>query len=251
VNGLGIRFAVVAVRPCAAAALLLSLAGAVGLLAANPIVVQEPGRGPYAIVREAVSVTVGRSVSRVVGDYEFLYVRVYDSKDRLDPVLIDVPVIVRAQDIEPGRVLKIAQVQLAIGRNVYPPRDVLLLDHEAYEPVPWLPEGARIAMVSFSIPRQGLKPRFRARISYDQPHVDGADGAGLSTYLPLLPDYDQLQDVLHFKRDDFVVTFTALPEVSLRHDSVNAHVAKASPEMITVHPRNRETIAVVVTAVAK
>jgi hypothetical protein len=159
-------------------------------------------------------------------------------------VLIDIPVIVRAEDVEPGKVLKLARVQLAIGRHAYQPRDVLLLDHAAYEPVPWLPDGARIAMVSFNIPRKGLKPRFRARISYDQPHVTGSDGAELSAYLPLLPDYDQLEKVLHFKRDDFAVTFTALPEVQLRRASVNAHVANESPELISIHPRNRESIVV-------
>jgi hypothetical protein len=224
--------------------LLLAVASSARPVGANPVIVEEAGRGPYAIVRETVKIAVGRTASHVIGEYEFVYVRAYDSKDRLDPVLIDVPVIVRVEDTEPGKVQKIARVQLVIGRHAYQPRDVLLLDHEAYEPVPWLPDGARVAMVSFSIPRKGLKPRFRARISYDQPHVPGVDAAELSAYLPLLPDHDQLQNVLHFKRHDFVVTFMALPEVRLRRDSVNAHVASESPEAIAIHPLNRETIVV-------
>jgi hypothetical protein len=139
-------------------------------------------------------------------------------------------------------------MQLAIGRHTYQPRDVLMLNHEAYEPIPLLPEGSRVAMVAFSIPRDGLKPRFRARITYDQPHIQDASRAELAIYLPLLPDQAQLEQVLHIKRDDFIVTFTALPDVGLRRESVNAHVTQDTPASVIVHPRNRETIAVAVVA---
>jgi hypothetical protein len=62
----------------------------------------------------------------------------------------------------------------------------------------------------------------------------------------MLPDYAQLDPVLKFKPGDFRVTFTALPEVQLRRDSVNAHVVTESPESLTVLLRDRETVAVVV-----
>jgi hypothetical protein len=223
---------------------VLTMAGVAAPTA--PIVVQEAARPPYALRHAEVTVTVGHTVSRVVAAYDYIYVRAYDSKDRLDPLLIDVPVLVKAEDVAPATVIKQARIQLRIGRNAYQPHNVLVLDHEAFEPVPWLPDGVRLALVSYTIPRKSIKPRFRAHITYDQPHVSGADGVELCGLVPLLPDYEQLADVLHFKPDDFRVTFTALPEVRLRRETVNAHITHESPESLTIRLRHRETIAVAV-----
>lgn len=216
----------------------------------EPVVVPEVGRSPYAIMRESIAITVGATVSRVEGTYQFIYVRDYDSEDKLDPVLIDVPVIVRAEDTGRAKVLQITEIQLQIGRRLFLPRDVLLLDPDAYEPVPWLPAGARIALVSFNIPRESLKLRFRARITYDQPNLPAATGGEICAFLPVLPDYDQLESVLHFKPDDFVVTFTALPGLQLQRESFNAEVTTETPGLVTVRARHRETIAVSVTKAA-
>lgn len=218
-------------------------------LSADPAplpLVDEAARPPHAIVRESVQITVGPAVSLVEGTFEYVYVRAFDAKDQRDPVLIDVPVVVPAKNANAWDVLKIANARLQIGANAFHPRDVLLLDHTILDPVPSIPEGTRIAIISFNIPRQTLKPRFRVRIAYDQPHVTADQGGELAVYIPFLPDFAQLRQVMHFKPDDLLVTFRAQTGVRLRRESVNADVASESPVAVAVRPRHREAITVMV-----
>lgn len=239
--------------PCrqAAAALLAFLALARSALPGAPAplpLVDESGRPPHAIVRESVQITVGRTTSLVEGTFEYVYVPAFDSKDHLDPVLIDVPVVVSEKDATAAAVLKIANVRLTVGSNAFFPRDVLMLDHTILDPVPLIPDGSRIAIVSFNIPRKALKPRFRVRIAYDQPHVPDEAGNQDAVYVPFLPDFDQLRRVMHFKPDDFLVTFSAGPGVSLHRESINAEIAREQSDRIAVRPRHREAIVVAVQA---
>lgn len=228
-------------------ALLTAILTSAALCANGPMVeVGESPRSPYAALRQTIAITVGESVSLVTATLDYYYVREYDADDGLNPFIIDLPVLVRAEDTDPGAILKMVNARLEISGDLYRPRSVLLLDHTAFEPVPDVPLGARIALVSFSIPRKSLKPRFKAFLAYDQPHLPMAEeGSELTGYVPMLPDVGQLSAVHRFKDDDFTVTFTALPGVELRRDSVNHAVVTDDPETITIRARHRESMLVV------
>lgn len=218
---------------------------------AEALVVDSTVRPPYAPVRAAVEVTVGESVSLVTVRLSYLYVRDYDSKGRNNPMMIDVPVIVREQDTEVARLLEIANARIEIDGRLYRPTEALRLDHTALPPVPDLPDEARIALISFNIPRGDLPGRFRAHLVYEQPHVVTGDGEQYTGYLPLiLPDFEQLKRAVILRPEDFTVTFTALPNVRLRRVSVNAEVLEESAESISIRPRLREMIGVVAEPIA-
>ncbi len=232
--------------------LFLIVGTAAAAAASNPIVeVPTTTRSAFARIREDVNVTVGKTVSLVAAQLEYLYVRDYDAADHLNPFIVDVPVIVRSDDTDPGRILKLANARFEIGHAIYRPQTVLLLAHDAFAPVPDIPDGTRIALVSFNIPRRGLKPHFLARLAYDQPHVPGPSGGELSVYVPLLPDLEQLRAAVPIKPDDFTVTFTALPDVRLQRETINAEVVEESPEKVVIRPRHREAITVLARPVAE
>ena len=63
-------------------------------------------------------------------------------------------------------------------------------------------------------------------------------------FLPLLPDFELLKNELLFSRVDFTVEFEAVDAVRLRRLSANESVGQETPQRVTVHPVDRENIAI-------
>ena len=219
----------------------------VPFLAAGPlppeVIPLEALRSPFCLVAESVRISVGKNLAIVEGDYDFRYVRRYDAAAMPDQILFYYAVFVPKSTDSLAEFNAITEAKLHLGSLDFQPEDFVLLPDGPEAAVQIAPADARIAILVFRIPRRLLRQQCRLHISHYQPHYHCA-GKTVAAYLPLLPDFESLKNELLFSRSDFTVEFETVDAVRLRRLSVNQSVERETPERVSVHPVDRENIAV-------
>ncbi len=201
-------------------------------------------RSPFCLVGQTVTVSVGAGMSMVEGQYEFKYVPRLDSLPPSETVSFEFAVLVPKEIDRLDALTEITQFKLHAGSATFDPADFGLLPVGPTMPA-LIPEGTRIMVVTFQLPRPVLQKQVALRVTYFQPHYRLA-GQEVAAYLPLLPDFEAFKNELLFSRDDFAVGFEPVGAVRLRRLSVNAAVMMDTPQAVKVHPVDREIIALAV-----
>jgi hypothetical protein len=219
----------------------------VPLLAAGPLPMEvipvEASRSPFCMVTESVKISVGKGLSIVEGDYDFRYVRRYETPAMPAQIPFQYAVFVPKSADSLEDVIAITGAKLRIGSVDFDPVD--------FTPVPEVPETAiqlgpgdfRIVILVFKIPRPLLHQQCRLHISHYQPYYHCA-GKTVAAFLPLLPDFESLKNELLFSRSDFIVEFETVDAVQLHRLSVNQSVELETTRRVVVHPVDHENIAV-------
>lgn len=213
-------------------------------LPAAPVVIYL-SRSPFCLISENVKVNVAPDMSMIDGTFDYKYVPRYDLGPRSDNVDFKFPVFVPSEVDEVKTLSDITQFKLMVDNVTYEPVDLAPLDTKLGPPPTLVPDGTKVVLAVFSIPRTLLQERCTLHVSYFQPHYR-LGGETEAAYFPLLPDFDRMKNELLFSRDDFSVTFEALGDVRLHRLSANRVVIHESPTEIQVRPVDRENIVVTV-----
>ena len=204
-------------------------------------------RSPFCLVAESVRVSVARDLELVEGDYDFKYVRRYESAAMPDqiPFLYAVFVPKSAESLEDF--VAITGAKLHLGSLDFAPEDFVPVPEDAGAAIQIAPADARLVLLIFRIPRRLLHQQCQLHISHCQPHYHCA-GKTVAACMPLLPDFESLKNELLFSRSDFIVEFETIDAIQLHRLSVNQSVDREEPRHLRIHPVDRENIAVEVTA---
>ena len=223
-------------------ALVLALFFAVEPLPAELIPV-EALRSPFCLVAESVQISVGKDMALVEGDYDFRYVRRYDAAALPDQISFPDAVFVPKSAESLEDFIALTEAKLHVGSLDFAPGDFVALPDGSGTAIQIPPAEARIVLLVFKIPRRLLRQQCRLHISHCQPHCHCA-GKTVAACLPLLPDFESLKNELLFSRSDFTVEFETVDAVQLHRLSVNQSVERETPQHVSVHPVDREIIAV-------
>jgi len=219
-----------------------------GLAAAAPpegYVALTLSRSPFCLIGSTVRVSVAPGMAMVEGQYEYKYVPRFDHSQAAATVAFEFAVLVPRDTDSVGDVSDAMQPKLHLGSVDYTPDDLDVLKQPAGVTLAFVPDNRKVVLLVFDIPRALLRERCSLTLTYFQPSYRVA-GQEVAAYLPLLPDFEGLKNELLFSRDDFTVEFEALGHVRLHRLSTNAVVAQEAPDKLTVHPVDREIIAVAV-----
>ena len=223
-------------------ALVLALFFAVEPLPAELIPV-EALRSPFCLVAESVQISVGKGLALVEGDYDFRYVRRYEAAAMPDQISFLYAVFVPKSAESLEDFIAITEAKLHLGSLDFAPEDFVPVPECSGAAILIAPADARVVLLVFKIPRRLLRQQCRLHISHCQPHYHCA-GKTVAACLPLLPDFESLKNELLFSRSDFTVEFETVDAVQLHRLSVNQSVERETPQHVSVHPVDREIIAV-------
>ncbi|PTY07693.1 hypothetical protein DB347_05540 [Opitutaceae bacterium EW11] len=204
---------------------------------------------PVMVVSENVNVSVGEKMALVVGQYWLQYESKFDDPD-IKLVSVYYPVFVPKGDSTYAAIQETTQAKLVLGGREFPAAEARQLTDEELGATQALPEDGAIAWIVFKIPRELARLRFEVMISHFQP-VYHREGKTIAAYLPWLPNLEPLRTSHELKDADFVITFDALPGVTIEPVSANEKVVSKTPKQLVVHPVHGETIAVAVLPEAK
>ena len=218
-----------------------------GLAAAAPegYVAVALSRSPFCMIGSTVRVSVAQGMAMVEGQYEFKYVRRFDRGPASDSVTFEFPVLVARDTDGVADVTDAMQPKLRVGTVEYSPDDLGALRLPAGTTLAFVPDNQKGVLLLFDVPRALLQERCSLTLTYFQPSYRLA-GREVVAYLPLLPDFETLKNELLFSRLDFTVEFDALGSIHLLRLSTNEAVAQEAPDKLTVHPVDREIIAVAI-----
>lgn len=216
-------------------------------LSAAPMVMYL-SRSPFVLIGETVTVSVASGMSMVDGTYNYKYVPSYDTGSRSGPVAFKFPIFVPSNTDDVSSLVDVTQARLTVDDVKLSPDAIGPLDTHLGPPPKLVPDGTKVAMAIFHIPRDLLQEKCTLHLTYFQPNYELGDKQ-VAAYFPVLPDFERLKNQLMFSRDDFLVAFQALAGVRLRRISANRAVQGGTPSLIKVHPVDRENIAVTVQAV--
>jgi len=222
--------------------LLLLLSGLVPALRADYVAVAL-SRSPFCMIGANVTVGVAHGMAMVEGHYDFKYVPRFDNGPRSGTVTFEFAVLVPRETESVSDVNDLMQPKLHVGTVDYTPADLAVLKLPVGTTLPLVPENMKAVVLVFDVPRSLLQERSSLTLNYFQPTYHYA-GREVAAYLPLQPDFEALKNELLFSRDDFVVEFDAVDRIRLQRVSANASVVKDAPDVVTVHPADREMIAV-------
>jgi hypothetical protein len=200
-------------------------------------------RSPFCLVAESVRVSVGRGLSIVEGDYDFRYVRHFELAALSDQIPFYYAVFVPKSADSLEDFAAITGAKLHLGSLDFAPSDFVPVPDAPDAAIQIAPADARIVILVFKIPRPLLRQQCRVHLSHYQPHYHCA-GKTVAAVLPLLPDFESLKNELLFSRIDFTVEFETVDAVRLHRLSVNQSVERETPQHVSVHPVDRENIAV-------
>jgi hypothetical protein len=206
-------------------------------------------RTPFCLVAESVRISVGKDLAIVEGDYDFRYVRRYDAAAMPDRIPFQYAVFVPKSAESLEDFTEITGARLHLGSIDFEPQDFVPVPDVPETAIQIAPADARIVILIFKIPRALLHQQCRLHISHTQPHYHCA-GRTVAACLPLLPDFESLKNEFLFSRTDFTVEFEAVDAVRLHRLSVNQSVGLETPRRVSVHPVDRENIAVEVSGPA-
>jgi len=206
------------------------------------VLVLNSGRSPFCIVGETVRVSVARDLAMVEGEYDLKYVRRWDAADHAEDVPFTYAVFASKDADGLDAVDAVAQARLRIGSVDFEPDDCLFLPEYPAPAIHAAPEDARVAILTFRIPRRLLKQQCRVKITHYQPFYRFG-GKTVVAFLPLLPDFEALKNELLFSKSDFSVAFEVVDAVRLGRLTPNASVEGSTAQKFTVHPSHRENIA--------
>lgn len=201
-------------------------------------------QSPVVVVSENVNVSVGERMALVSGSYWYQYVPKFD--DQGTRVAINYTAIVPSGITAFADLLEVSQIKLLLGQREFRPETARVLTDEETGPVPTLPAGAAIAWFTFQIPRNLAELRFEVLISHFQPHYT-YENKTVAAFWPWMPNLEKLRQDLELLNKNFVVTFEALPGVTMEPLTTNTNVEMNTPKRFIVHPLHEETIAVAVT----
>ena len=209
----------------------------------------EAYRSPFCLVAETVQVGVGKDLAIVEGDYDFRYVRRYETMAMPDLIPFRFTVFVPKWADSLDDFAALTGAKLHLGSLDFAPQDFVLVTEASGTALPFEPEDARLVILIFNIPRGLLHQQCRLHFSYSQKHYHYA-GKTVAAVLPLLPDFESLKNELLFSRSDFTIVFETVDAVRLHRLSANSSVERETPQRVSVHPVDRETVAVEVSATA-
>jgi hypothetical protein len=210
------------------------------------VVALDVERSPFCLVTESVRISVARDLELVEGDYDFKYVRRYDSAAMPDQIPFQYAVFVPKSAETLEDFVAITGAKLHLGSVDFAPEDFVPVPEDAGAAIQIAPADARLVLLVFRVPRRLLRQQCQLHISHCQPHYHCA-GKTVAACLPLLPDFESLKNELLFSRSDFIVEFETIDTIRLHRLSVNQSVDRESPQHLRVHPVDRENIAVEVT----
>ncbi len=207
----------------------------------------EAARSPFCLVAESVSIGIGKDMVLVEGDYDYKYVRRYDSAAVPERISFSYAVFApkTAEDLEDLNA--ITQARLHVGSLDFEPAGFLLPGETTGATAKAALTNSRLVFLVFQIPRGLLRQQCRLHISHYQMH-DHYAGKTVVAYLPLLPDFETLKNELLFSQSDFTVAFEVVDAVQLHRLSANRAVYRETPQQLTLHPVDHESIVVEVTA---
>lgn len=202
---------------------------------------------PIEVVSENVHVSVGDKLALIVGRYWYQYNQKFD--DGISPrIAIYYTTFVPKSYATRSDIIDISQIRMTIGDQSFTPETARILSDEEVGAIQVAPKDFAVAWFVFQIPRTIAKLRFDVLIEHGQPLYD-YEGKHIAAYLPWLPELEGTRKDLELKDSDFVVTFEALPKVTLKPESINIKVVESTPTKLVVHPVHLENIAVSVTQV--
>jgi hypothetical protein len=201
-------------------------------------------RSPFCLVAESVRISVAKDLELVEGDYDFKYVRRYESAAMPDQIPFQYAVFVPKSAETLEDFVAITGAKLHIGSLDFAPEDFVPVPEGAAIQIP--PADARLVLLVFRVPRRLLRQQCRLHISHCQTHYHCA-GKTVAACMPLLPDFESLKNELLFSRSDFIVEFETIDAIQLHRLSVNQSVDREAPQHLRIHPVDRENIAVEVT----
>jgi hypothetical protein len=185
---------------------------------ANPVV-SDPS-GEIELISEKVNVSVHPGSSQVAGQFRF---RQLGSVSYRRSIAMEVPFFA----LFPQALTSLeesAHAAVAIGERVFHPSSI-----SVGPTVQGLPEGWRLFLLEFEIPRNAILPEFSARISYRQRHFLG----DISAYYPIRPPMARASKA--------VVQFVAGDEEILTAVRAKRVVARSWKE-IAVEPQDKGLI---------
>ena len=214
------------------------------LLPARPlqadVIAVEAIRSPFCLVGESVRISAGKDLAIVEGDYDYKYVRRYDTAGLTERIPFHYAVMAPKTAESADELIAVTQAKLHLGSLDFEPED-FILPGESLEASTKVPSDARPVILVFRVPRRLLHQQCRVHISHYQTY-DHYAGKTVMTYLPFLPDFEILKNELLFSRDDFAVSFEVVDAVQLHRLSANQFVQKETPQLLTLHPVHLENI---------
>jgi hypothetical protein len=200
-------------------------------------------RSPFCLVAESVRISVGKDVAIVEGDYDFRYVRRFEMTAMPDQIPFYYAVFVPKSADNLEDFVAITGARLNLGSLDFAPEDFVPVPEGPETAIQIAPADARLVLLVFKVPRRLLRQQCRLHLSHYQPHYHCA-GKTVAAFLPLLPDFELLKNELLFSRIDFTVAFETVDAVQLHRLSTNQSVDRETPQRVSVHPVDRENIAV-------
>ncbi len=199
-------------------------------------------RSPFCLVAESVRVSAGKGLAIVEGDYDFRYVRRYEPAALPDQIPFYYAVFVPKSADSLEDFAAITGAKLHLGSLDFVPEDFVPVPDAPDAAIQIAPEDARIVILVFKVPRRLLRQQCRLHLSHYQPYYHSG-GKAVAAFLPLLPDFESLKNELLFSRSDFTIEFETVDAVRLHRLSVNQFVEQETPQQVSVHPVDRENIA--------